>query len=334
MKKNSKVYIISFITLILVMFTGMYLIARYVRHLSSELKKTNELVVEVKNISQLVDYTITYKKQKESLSRLDFIDDSILERGGLAMKDKRALFVGITRDNGDHISGSIALIESVGKKFKEYKAIIFENDSTDSTKKILSLWKSNNKNVKVLNKSFGIKKRPSILFLAKVRNFYVDEINKTEYDDYDYVFVVDMDMSYGIDVRGVQDSFSKSDRWDVVCSNGISSRNGEMYDAFAFRNDEFPYSPAEYKKKFGKSYWKQYVQTIQKIYSPQDDMIEVDSCFNGLAIYKKNLFRGCKYDSVEEDCEHIFLHKCMKGNYDARIFMNPAQVIRYLHYNS
>ncbi|XVN43479.1 MAG: hypothetical protein RCG15_04235 [Candidatus Rickettsia vulgarisii] len=145
--------------------------------------------------------------------------------------------------------------------------------------------------------------------------------------------VIAVDMSYGIDIRGIQYSFSKIDRWDVLCSNGIFNSQGQMYDAFAFRNEEFPDSPTEYNKKFAKNYWsKEHISSMQKIYSVDSDLVPVSSCFNGLAIYKKKCFENCYYDSIDEDCEHIFLHQCMGSKHKARIFMNPAQIIRYRHY--
>jgi hypothetical protein len=142
-----------------------------------------------------------------------------------------------------------------------------------------------------------------------------------------------MDMVYGIDIRGIEDSFSKIERWDAVCSNGIYSKKGQMWDAFAFRNDEFPDSPLEYNLNTGKDYWsKENMRAMKKIYSPDLDLIKVNSCFNGLAIYKKKFFENCSYDSIKEDCEHVYLHECMRSKHHARIFMNPAQIIRYVHY--
>lgn len=96
---------------------------------------------------------------------------------------------------------------------------------------------------------------------------------------------------------------------------------------------DFPDNPTEYEKKNNKSYWSpENITAMQKIYSPQEDLLPVTSCFNGLAIYKKYLFDDCSYDSIYEDCEHVFLHQCMIDKYKARIFMNPAQIIRYNHY--
>lgn len=288
------------------------------------------------NISSLVDTFNLLDSEEiihEKLDKLDFISNEVLQKGSLEMKKNRAIFTGITRDNGEYLPSLIKMIEHLGNNFADYRVILFENDSSDTTKMILKYWSHINPKIKIISKNFHNVKRPSIKFMAEARNYYVNELNKEEYDAFDLVIPVDMDMKYGIDIRGIQDSFSKAHQWDVVCSNGISNSKGEMHDAFAFRSEEFPYSPKEYGEKYNKNYWdfRGNISKMQRVYNPEGDLVKVNSCFGGLAIYKKSLFKECDYDS-DGDCEHVFLHKCMKSKYDARIFMNPAQIIRYLHY--
>jgi len=270
----------------------------------------------------------------ETVSSLDFIDNKILSLGEEEMKKHKVVFAGISRDNAPHLANVMNHIEYIGRHFDDYRVIIFENDSRDATKLILNLWQLINPKVKIKSEDFFNQKRPSIAFLAQVRNKYLELLSTNEYQDFDIVIPLDMDMSYGIDLRGVKQSFSLIDRWDMVCSNGISNSKGEMYDAFAFRNDEFPYSPKEYGAIFNKDYWdfNGNIKEMLKVYDPKGDLIPVHSCFGGLAIYKKKLFDGCSYKSESEDCEHVLLHKCMRDN-GARLFMNPAQIIRYEHYS-
>lgn len=275
---------------------------------------------------------LNYKSlPKEHISALDFLDltrSSLLEQGNQEMKKHKAIFVGIARDNTPQLPSVMSHIEYIGQHFADYRVIVFENDSSDATKLILNLWHLVNPLVRVESKDFWNKKRPSIKFLADIRNQYVKHLSDKEYGDFDIVIVLDMDTVYGVDIRGIKDSFSKIDRWDVVCSNGIMNYRGKMYDAFAFRNSEFPYSPRDYEAKFGANYWDEYVYEIQKSYDPKGDLMPVYSCFGGMAIYKKYLFDNCTYDSEHGDCEHVFLHQCMRSRHNARIFMNPAQILR------
>ncbi|MDF2965564.1 MAG: hypothetical protein K0Q51_952 [Rickettsiaceae bacterium] len=265
----------------------------------------------------------------EKLSILDNLAEETLLLGQKELSRHKAIICAITRDNADDLGIMIKHIELIGKAFADYRVVIFENDSVDGTKFILRRWHANNLKVSIESEDFRNKKRPSIKFLADARNHYLDLINsRQEYDDFDIVIVVDMDMSYGIDIRGLEHSFSKVNEWDAVCSNGIFNSKGQMFDMFAFRNKEFPYTPADNSEK----YWKEIVPKGQKVYDINLGLIPVESCFGGLAIYKRQFIKGCRYDSINRDCEHINFHQCLRDQNGGRMFMNPAQVIRYSHY--
>lgn len=74
----------------------------------------------------------------------------------------------------------------------------------------------------IISEDFHNKKRPSIQFLAEIRNKYLHEIQKEKYESFDIVIAMDMDLYKGIDPRGIAHSFSKINEWDMVCSNGIN----------------------------------------------------------------------------------------------------------------
>lgn len=264
----------------------------------------------------------------EKLPILDFIDSAKIQAGKIEMQKHRVVISGIARDNIMDLPIMIRHIEYLGGFFADYRVVIFENDSVDGTTEALLAWSKRNLKVKVISETYANKKRPSIGFLAEIRNKYLDAIKASEYDEFDIIIPIDMDMSYGFDMRGVFDSFSKFPRWGAVCSNGIFTKEGKMYDMFAFRNDEFPDGPNEVSSA---EYWHKIVPAGFKVYSPKSDLVPVSSCFGGMAIYKREFIKDCRYDSNRGDCEHVLFHKCMGGN-GAKMFMNPAQVIRYSHY--
>jgi hypothetical protein len=264
----------------------------------------------------------------EKLSNLNFIDSSVIQAGKLEMQKHRAVVTGIARDNVVDLPIMMRHIEYLGEFFADYRVIIFENDSVDGTKEVLLAWSKRNPKVQVISESFANKKRPSIGFLADIRNKYLDAMKNASYDNFDIMIPVDMDMSYGFDIRGVFDSFSEFAQWGAVCANGIFTKEGKMYDMFAFRNDEFPYGINDVSSV---QYWSSIVPKGQKIYDPKSDLVLVSSCFGGLAIYKREFVKDCKYSSDRGDCEHVLFNKCVRDN-GAKMFMNPAQVIRYSHY--
>lgn len=263
----------------------------------------------------------------EYSDKLDVLDAKLLEHGKLILTQQKAIICGISRDNAADFWIMKRHIEFLGSHLNDYRVVIMENDSKDRTKKLLANWAYDNPRVTIISKDFHNKKRPSIQFLADVRNMYIHAINQPKYDDFNLLIVIDMDMSYGFDIRGIYHSFASFDTWDAMASNGISNQQGEMYDAFAFRNAEFPW--AHYDKP--KTYWSEVIPQIQKVHPVNTAFVSVDSAFGGLAIYKRDKLNGCKYASFKEDCEHIEFHKCLSKN-GGRMFMNPSQLIRYSHY--
>jgi hypothetical protein len=265
----------------------------------------------------------------EHLSLLDILDKSALAHGANIMSQHKVVICGIARDNAEDLSVVMKHIEHIGQAFSDYRVVIFENDSKDGTKAILQNWQRQNQKVNIQSKDFKNTKRPNIKFLADIRNNYLEIIDSDiEYNDFDILMVVDMDMSYGFDIRGIEHSFSKFDQWDAVCSNGIYNRKGQMYDVFAFRNEEFPMKPSDNPEK----YWTEIIYKAKKAYPVNSDLIPVDSCFGGLAFYKRKFIKSCRYDSIDDDCEHVLFHQCLREKNGGRMFMNPAQVIKYSDY--
>ena len=305
----------------------------------------------------------------DHIDKLNFLSPALLTSGIEEMAKHKLLIVGITRDNAEDIQIAIKQIEYTGSFFKDYRVVLFENDSIDDTKILLNNWQANNDKVKIISKNYGNRKRPNHKFMADVRNNYLNAIESQEYKEFDLVMMIDLDMKYGFDMRGVQNSFAKINKWDAVCANGIANSKGMMYDAFAFRNVEFPWSPSQWNKictkndatnqwtvicnkgaDFSKGwlhdlasfrngwqedsrlYWLLIMPQVQKSYPFDSDLMPVDSCFGGLAFYKREFIKDCRYDSIDNDCEHIAFHQCLKTKNHGKMFMNPAQVIRYSHY--
>lgn len=302
----------------------------------------------------------------ENISMLDSLDLNNLKSGKEEMLKHKVVIVGITRDNSKEMPSMIKHIEYVGSFFKNYKVVLFENDSKDGTKIILNEWQKNNSKVKIISKDFGNQKRPTHQFLADARNYYINAVANQEYKSYDIIMMVDMDMESGIDIRGIQDSFGKINEWDGVCSNGIkTSMNNAMYDIFAFRNAEFPWTPKQWQeicsdgsrndqwskvcehgktrflktrklKEFDntwlekdKLYWAYIVPQGHKIYPVNSALVPVGSCFGGMAFYKREFIKDCIYESMDNDCEHISFHECLKDKHNGRMLMNPNQMIMY-----
>ncbi|MGI4776406.1 MAG: glycosyltransferase, partial [Janthinobacterium lividum] len=85
-------------------------------------------------------------------------------------------------DSSPDIPVMINHIEHLGRKFKDYRIIIFENDSIDGTKEMLSRWRQENSKIRIISHDYKNTKRPSIKFLADTRNYYIKALE--EYAEY------------------------------------------------------------------------------------------------------------------------------------------------------
>ena len=54
-------------------------------------------------------------------------------------------------------------------------------------------------------------------------------------------------------------------------------------------------------------------------------LLEVESCFGGLAIYQTRCLLECQYGG--EDCEHVTLHRSMRQAGFSRLYLNPSQIV-------
>jgi hypothetical protein len=104
-------------------------------------------VVLIKSFSTFRQFTIDRVRPKnntiydqEELGLLDFIPLKVLQDGKTIMKQHKAIICGLTRDNAKELPSVIKYIERTGSLFQDYRVIMFENDSNDTTKEILSEW--------------------------------------------------------------------------------------------------------------------------------------------------------------------------------------------------
>jgi hypothetical protein len=324
---------IIYISLLIILIHLMqYKITLY-NHIAKPIKLSSYLDLQVDVIHpQYLEYHRN-SSDEEKLNRLNFISSDVISGGRNTMKQYHLFICLIVRDTWWPLLDVINYIERTGQLFQNYTAIIIENDSTDKTPDVLQAWyESNPSRVHVIRKTYNITKRPSIQFLANLRNIYLDEIwnhyhNFTNQSvENSMMMVVDSDMKYGWDMRGVYHSFYHINEWEAVCSNGIFTPSGRMYDAFAFRNHRFPYNNTE------PNYWPDIARQVQMIHPPEQGLQTVYSCFGGMAFYKLSYVKDCNYTSVRGDCEHVAFHHCINTKNHGRITMNNALILRYTHY--
>jgi glycosyltransferase involved in cell wall biosynthesis len=235
------------------------------------------------------------------------------------MKNLNVIICGLTKDDAGILPLTILRIEKTGGCFRDYRVIVYENDSNDNTLDILRKWEAINPRVKVITES--IQGTPLLQLsrtekLACFRNHYLQLIKDSEeYTPFDFVIVVDMDLKGGWSNDGIAASFSRQD-WDIVASNstGYHYMRKTYYDTFALL-----------PKTILKASWLYKIIGDGWQFRRGDEFIRIQSGFGGLALYRKDAILSRQYSGIvngEKKCEHISL------NADNRLkcFLNPAQI--------
>lgn len=227
------------------------------------------------------------------------------------------LICGVLKDTESLLSNNLELAIETGKLFNKYKIIIYENNSKDNTKTILNNYKSNSNflifsedipydTIKYNSRIWSYKEITGsdhpcrIEQICKARNRIVDEINKEEYNEYEYVIWIDLD-SNGWSLEGILDSFEKKDKWDVIYANGINQQRN-YYDLYALRTKSRLFGP----ESLGENFWN---KLGEERYEETMDLIPVYSAFGGLGIYKKSIFKMCRFDFLVNNDVKVFYRK-------------------------
>lgn len=262
------------------------------------------------------------------------------------MKSSSVVICALVRDSEDALEHNIPFVNALAEKFKESTIFIVENDSIDNTKKLLKDWEAENNSVIVDSRDYGTQtiaepqknEHPRARYfsenriskMAGFRNIYMDYVKSNL--KVDYLIAIDLDV-YKISMDGIANSFGFEKDWDSINSNGRkitpeSPFYPTFYDTFAFQDlgDEGPTSMKSIKK----------YQEKYKGLKTGMDLIQVNSGFNGMAIYRWESIKGLQYKTeknndsvVKYTCEHTVFHREMRESGHGEIYLNPSQVVNY-----
>jgi hypothetical protein len=267
--------------------------------------------------------------------------DKHVKSGYSKMRDSTIVFSGLCINIEKNIPGLKLRIEHIGNYFKEYKFVIFENDSTDDTRQLLNEWSKKNSNIKLVpcieddecklkvNKaiSTGTFSSDRMKRMANYRNRLLYYIRQN-YIDYNYLMMFDLDITGPWSIDGIADSFSKSSKWDVVTAFGLNGITGTFgkpvyYDFIAYRDE---------KLNINKNIF-DFIEIIYKMdnIKNKNKLIKTTSSFAGMAIYKMEIFKNPNINYIPIDdvyiCEHIILADNLIRNGFDKIYINPNMMI-------
>jgi hypothetical protein len=224
----------------------------------------------------------------------------------LASIDAKIILCGVCKNAESSLDDTITSIEELVSNFNDYRVFIYENNSRDNTRTILKAWHKKNSKVSILCEDFSEEELKSfsiahtwdskpcrIEITARARNIVLYQAMSSDYHDYEYVLMMDMDTDGKWNIEGILSSFNLSVEWDAIIANGILS-NEFMWDYYSWRDDyRVPFGP----EVVGDFFWNNIWQEKMK-FDGKHDLIPVYSAFGGLAIYKRDSIQNCNYKAL------------------------------------
>lgn len=229
-------------------------------------------------------------------------------------QNEKVLITGVCKNVAPCLPNMIHKIESLGSYFKDYRVVIYENNSTDQTVQLLREWAKRNPRLILFSENLsesellartelrggGGTKPNRMELIAYARNVVLQEVMSPGYDDFKFVITTDMDFREGWYVNSVLTAFSHVKPWDAIFANGITPTN-YYWDRFAFRDYDRPFGPELLDKAFWREVWGAKMNLL-----PNRGLIPVYSAFGGIGIYKREALKGATYSGVANEDLRLF----------------------------
>lgn len=230
----------------------------------------------------------------------------------------RILLAGI----GKNIRNSL---EAIQKTFTdladklECAAVLYENNSSDDSAELLQEWGKKDSRIHVTSEKISLQEfldqgkartwdnLPCRMeLLARARNKLLDRIMAPEFDGYDLVLMLDLDIVRPLPIPETTDAIRTfpSDA-AAVFSFGINTA-GKMYDIYTYRDEQFPFGPEIIGEEFFSSRFE------KSLYHHTDRLKRVDfhpvySAFNGAALYRREFLQNCRYSAFpNQDLDKLY----------------------------
>jgi hypothetical protein len=242
------------------------------------------------------------------------------------------LVTGLARDCGNHLAQEILRIEKHALKiFTSVDFFIVESDSIDNTEEVLKQINLKKRNVQYLSLGELANEIPGrIDRLRHCRDYYVNFVRQSVVENKpDFVMVVDFDIkNRALDLHPLAKLMSEN-WWDGLFAN----QKGPYYDIYALRKEGWVEDDCfkryqELARRMPAKKAKQEAVWSRMRRIPRDkELIEVESAFGGLGIYRRRVFENFNYAPFNEqnadESEHISLHNKVV-NSGGKLFIVPA----------
>lgn len=248
--------------------------------------------------------------------------------------DLDILIYGSIQNCSKHFLTIVSNIELFTLCFKTIYVIIVEDASSDNTRKLLQNWiKKSSKNIikhpiffDHCDKDFSSKSHR----ISHCRNAILEHIN-TENLDKEYTHAIECEFNdlWSINFNGICDSFRHT--WDAISCIG---RNKKYYDYQTLNCESSIFNKhrigcGKREKKF-----EEQVSQFTSLLKETKDLIKVKSAFNGLAIYKLEKLKDCRYGTYI-NCKECKNNKqeCLKGSNHTDLYNTMKSSEVYINTN-
>ena len=240
----------------------------------------------------------------------------------------KVAILGCARDIARYLHNSMNTIKTISEIFEDYRVYIYENDSQDETHKILFEYRKKDPKIRVFSQRFLTGRyRHRTWRLGYVREELKKQLIKDKFLP-DYVIVLDLD-DVGQNSISAKNFINKSlkleNYWDGIFPH-------PTYDNWAYRTHNCKYNYWEvinyfskYIPSFKKDKYLKFLGERKDLIPDNNGLCRVISSFNGIAMYKYNIYINGKYSGVNnfftmikdidlrskimpEECEHVNFH--------------------------
>jgi hypothetical protein len=232
------------------------------------------------------------------------------------MSKNKILLGGILKNIETSIRVILPFFQELKLKIPRLEIFLYENSSNDSTKEFLEFLEKSFDWIHVkcedLPNSFFLERgnartwdnKPCrIEMIAYARNQLIEMIEAQNLSRDDLFILMDLDMKIPPSIDQIDFVLNNyPNEVDVLFANGLHS-SGRYYDGYELRTEEHPFGP----EILGEQFWsKTHMDTILRKIEINEPPIPVVSAFGGLAIYRGDVFKGCKYSADVTDELHEF----------------------------
>lgn len=264
-----------------------------------------------------------------------------VEEGKQKIKNSKIVIAGLLQNGAKQIPELMERCKKITSYFKDYRIVILENNSIDTSRKDLLYWAFNDDRVKILcqdpfvanseecriDGETGVKDTSPmpnrIRKMATLRNIYMNHIYHY-YKNFDYLCVIDMDLEGEFFIDGFLHAAGllgpKID--GVACNGMLKTDDGGFYyyDSFAYiEENDLPYMTDISQKSEHDDYVHIY---MTQLYSNQMIPDRVRSAFGGCVLYNMKSVINNRYDFSQSTfmCEHTFFHQ------GKNIYVDPRMI--------